>query len=67
MPPLTLSLRSLPLLPCLSSWLELESVCVEAFYLEQGLMDQRAFAAAFDATFVQARPGCTAHAAHELC
>jgi hypothetical protein len=33
---------------------------VEAFYLEQGLMDQRAFAAAFDATFVQASPRCTA-------
>ena len=33
---------------------ELESVCVEAYYLEAGVMDQRAFAAAFDATFVQA-------------
>lgn len=33
---------------------------MEAFYLEQGLMDQRAFAAAFDATFVQASPCCPA-------
>lgn len=41
----------------------MESVCVEAFYLEQGLMDQRAFAAAFDATFAQvraARPAASA-------
>lgn len=28
---------------------------MEAFYLEQGVMDQRSFAAAFDATFVQVR------------
>ncbi|KAL4458548.1 hypothetical protein ABPG75_013413 [Micractinium tetrahymenae] len=34
---------------------EVESVCVEAFYLEQGLLEQRAFAAAFDATFVQVK------------
>ncbi|PRW59673.1 early endosome antigen 1 isoform X2 [Chlorella sorokiniana] len=34
---------------------EMESVCVEAFYLEQALMDQRAFAAAFDATFAQVK------------
>ena len=34
---------------------EMESVCVEAFYLQQALMDQRAFAAAFDTTFAQVR------------
>jgi len=33
----------------------MESVCVESCYLEQSLMDQRAFAAAYDATFVQVR------------
>lgn len=32
---------------------EMESVCIEAYYLEQALMDQRGFAAAFDATFAQ--------------
>ena len=32
---------------------EMESVCVEAFYLEEALMAQRTFAAAFDATFAQ--------------
>ena len=37
---------------------------MEAFYLEQDLMDQRAFAAAFDGTFAQARHSlpCTAAA-----
>lgn len=34
---------------------EVESVCVEAHYLEQGLLEERAFTAAFDTTFVQAR------------
>lgn len=32
---------------------EMESVCIEAYYLEQALMDQRGFAAAFDAAFAQ--------------
>lgn len=45
---------------------ELESVCVEAFYLEQGIMDQRAFAAAFDATFVQVGRSCCSNDFYRL-
>lgn len=36
-----------------SAQAEVESVCVEAHYLERGLLEQRAFAAALEATFVQ--------------
>ncbi len=45
----------------------MESVCVEAFYLHQAIMDQRAAAVLFDSTFAQVQPslvsGCGYHAA----
>lgn len=36
---------------------ELESVCVEAFYLQQGVLDQRAAAVLFDTTFGHVKQG----------